>query len=171
MKNIILIGFMGVGKTEVGKLLAKELNMTYVDTDSMIEKEQGRSINDIFSDDDGENAFRNMETAVLKGLEGKTGFVVSTGGGIVLRQENVKMLKSMGPLVLLSAEPDVIYGRIKLESHRPLLKGSDPKSKIAAMLKARISLYEKAADLKVDTSSLSPSEACNTIIAYLRKAK
>jgi shikimate kinase len=170
MDNIVLIGFMGVGKTEVGKLLAKNLGYTYVDTDSLVEKEQKRSINDIFSKE-GEQSFRDMESETLAKLKGKKKNVISTGGGIILRPENIKKLKELGPVILLWADQETIYSRIKNEKNRPLLNVTDPKAKIKEILDFRTPIYKNIADFEVDTSALSPDEACNRILGYLRKAK
>jgi len=166
MENIILIGFMGAGKTEVGRLLAEKLKMTYVDTDEIIEKEQGRSINDIFAKD-GEEKFRDMESAVLSSLAKMKDHVISTGGGMVLRPANVKKLKELGPLVLLWADPEVVYNRVKDTGARPLLNVKDPKNRIKEILDFRAPIYRNVADLEVDTSALSPEEACNRIIAFV----
>src|SRR3989338_7713935 len=122
--NIILIGFMGSGKSAVGQKLAKELTLDYLDTDQLIEKTEKMSINEIFTRK-GESSFRDLETNVIKTLRDYDNFVISTGGGMVLRPENVKMLKEIGLLVLLWAEPEVIYQRVKSETRRPLLKGAD----------------------------------------------
>jgi shikimate kinase len=170
MENIILIGFMGAGKTEVGKLLAKKLKMTYIDTDDIIEKKQGRSINDIFAGD-GEESFRDMESAILDGLANLKDHVVSTGGGMILRPSNVKKLKDLGPLILLWANPEVVYERTKNTKERPLLNVDDPKKKIKEILDFRTPIYRNVADLEVDTSSLSPEDACNRIMEYIKGDK
>jgi shikimate dehydrogenase len=168
--NIILIGFMGVGKTEVGKLLAKKLNMTYIDTDAIIEKEQKMTINDIFAKK-GEESFRDMETVLLDELSSLKDHVISTGGGIILKPGNVKKLKSMGPLILLWADPDTVYERVKGEGTRPLLNVADPKGKIKEILQFREPIYKGIADLEVDTSRLSPEEASNKIERFIKKGK
>jgi shikimate kinase len=170
MQNIILIGFMGVGKTEVGKLLAKKLKMTYIDTDSIIEKEQGMEINDIFKEK-GEESFRDMETKLLDKLAGLKDRVISTGGGIVLRPGNVKKLKSMGPLVLLTSDHETVYKRVKGSGTRPLLNVDDPKAKIREILEFRMPIYKGIADLEVDTSLLSPEEASNKIAKFAKEGQ
>jgi len=169
-ENVILIGFMGAGKTEIGKKLAEKLKMTYIDTDSVIEKEQGMSINDIF-EKSGEACFRDMESRVLDSLKGTNKRVISTGGGMILRPENVKKMKALGPLVLLWAEPEVVYERIKDMGTRPLLNVEDPKKKIVEILELRAPIYKSVADLEVDTSRLSTEEACNKIIKFLKRSK
>jgi len=168
--NIILIGFMGVGKTEVGKLLAKKLKMTYIDTDSIIEEEQKMSINDIFAKK-GEESFREMETGLLDKLGALEDRVISTGGGIILKILNVKKLKSMGPLILLWADPDTIFERVKGEGTRPLLNVDDQKKRIREILQFREPIYKAIADLEVDTSRLSPEEASNKIVKFVKEGK
>jgi shikimate kinase len=165
--NIILIGFMGSGKSAVGHKLAKELGMDYLDTDEVIEKTEKTSINDIFSKK-GEDYFRNLETEVIKTLVDYDNFVISTGGGMVLRQENVKMLKEIGPLVLLWTGPEAVYQRVKSETHRPLLNVSDPRAAIKKILDYRTPIYNRVADLKVDTSKLNVDEAVEGIKAWLK---
>ena len=152
--NIILIGFMGSGKSAVGQKLAKELTLDYLDTDQLIEKTEKMSINEIFTRK-GESSFRDLETNVIKTLRDYDNFVISTGGGMVLRPENVKMLKEIGLLVLLWAEPEVIYQRVKSETRRPLLKVADPLAEINKILGQRGPIYSQVADHKVDTSKLS----------------
>lgn len=170
MDNILLIGFMGVGKTEVGKLLAKKLSMTYIDTDIIIEGEEGKSINRIFAEN-GEESFRDMESRLLDKLADKKNCVISTGGGIILRPENVKKMENMGSLILLWSDIETIYERTKNASVRPLLNAADPKAKAKEILDFRTPIYRSIADLEVDTSRLSPEEACNKIIKFIRKDK
>jgi shikimate kinase len=167
-KNIVLIGFMGAGKTETGKLLAKKLKMTYIDTDDIIEKEQGMTINEIFAKK-GEESFRDMETRLLDELAGHEGHVISTGGGIILRPGNVKKMKSLGVLVLLWADPDTVYERVKGAGTRPLLNVADPKGKIREILEVREPIYKGVADLEVDTSRVSPEEASCKIVKFLKE--
>ena len=168
--NIILIGFMGVGKTETGRLLAKKLKMTYIDTDAIIENEQGMTINDIFAKK-GEESFRDMETKLIGMLAKIDGHVVATGGGMILRPDNVKNLKGMGPLVLLWADPDTVYERVKDSGGRPLLNVEDQKAKIKEILFFRAPIYKGIADLEIDTSLLSPEEASNRIIKFVKEGK
>ncbi len=165
--NIILIGFMGTGKTAVGKLLAAELKLDYLDTDELIERTEKRSISEIFKRD-GEEAFRRLETGVLKTLQDYDNFVLSTGGGMVLRDENVALLKPLGPVVLLRAPAEVIYRRIKGERHRPLLDVADPLAEIRKILAYREPFYDRAADHTVETEALTPEGVAKEISAWLR---
>ncbi|MDE7478489.1 MAG: shikimate kinase, partial [Lachnospiraceae bacterium] len=123
MDNIILTGYMGSGKTTVGRNVAKLMNYTFVDTDELIVEQQNRSINEIFAAD-GEQAFRDMETALLQKLiaDKKEHLVISTGGGMPLRAENRQLLSRLGKVVYLKASPKTIYNRIKGDTTRPLLQ-------------------------------------------------
>ncbi len=165
-KNIILIGFMGTGKTVAGRHLAGLLKYNYLDTDDLIEKTEGLSISNIFKQK-SENYFRNLETKVVLTLIDYENFVIATGGGIVLRRENVENLKKIGALVLLSSRPEVIYERLKGNKSRPLLSGDNPLGKIKAILGQRTPIYESAADFEVDTSDISVDEAARQIIKNL----
>jgi len=165
--NIILIGFMGVGKSEVGRLLARRLNMNFLDTDELIEKTEGRKISEIFAKE-GEGHFRDLETEVLKTLEDYDNFALSTGGGLVLREENVELLKEIGPLILLTAREEIILGRVKHTEDRPLLQGDQPK-KIKEILSERNPIYNKVADFVVDTSDITPEQAVEEILKWLKK--
>jgi shikimate kinase len=165
--NIILIGFMGAGKSAVGHLLATELKMDYLDTDQLIEQTEGRKIAEIFKSD-GEEYFRRVETEVLETLQDYDNFVLSTGGGMVLKAENVALLKAIGPVVLLKAGPDIIYERIKQEKHRPLLEVPDPPAEIKKLLAYREPFYNSAADHVVETAKLTPEGVAKEISEWLR---
>lgn len=145
MKHIILIGFMGSGKSTYGKLIANKLGYSFVDTDSFIERKEGRSISDIFADD-GEDYFRSLETEVLKELmQVQKPQVLSLGGGTPLRQCNREIMKE-GYTIFLKITADEAYRRLKDDSERPLLKVQDPKARIEELLLERNPLYEAAAD-------------------------
>ncbi|MFH1684441.1 MAG: shikimate kinase [Candidatus Margulisiibacteriota bacterium] len=165
--NIILIGFMGSGKSAVGHQLAKDLQMDYLDCDELIEKTEKMSINDIFAKK-GEPYFRDLETEVIKTLGEYDNFVLATGGGMVLREENVKMLKEIGPLVLLWANPETVYQRVKKETQRPLLNVPDPLAEIKKILDKRTPVYDRVADFKVDTSKLDVAECVKGISKWLK---
>ena len=169
MDNVVLIGFMGSGKTEVGRLLAKSLGMKFVDTDSLIEEKEGRKISDIFAED-GEDKFRDMESALIGKLSGSKKLVISTGGGMILRPANIKKLKELGPLVLLWADKDTVHKRLKGVNDRPLLKADDQKKRISEILDFRTPIYKGAADIEVDTSKLTPEESSRKILSILKKA-
>jgi len=167
--NIILIGFMGSGKSTIGRLLAKALKMNFLDTDELIEKTEGRKIAQIFKKD-GENYFRDLETEVLKTLGDYDNFVLATGGGMVLREENAALLKLMGPRILLWAEARVIYDRIKTQAHRPLLQVKNPRARIQKILDYRRPFYEGVANFSIDGSRLNPDQTAGEIIKWLKSS-
>lgn len=169
MENIILTGYMGSGKTTIGRNIAKLKDYTFVDTDEMIEKEQNRSINEIFATD-GEHAFRDMETALLRQLiaEKRKHMVISTGGGMPLRAENRQLLSNLGEVVYLKAAPKTIYSRIKGDSTRPLLQCENPMKRIEEMIAVREPLYEEGASYIVIVDTLRQSEAAAEIIEKCR---
>lgn len=165
MENIILIGYMGSGKTTVGKIAAERKNYTFVDTDEMIVEQQHRSISEIFAAD-GERAFRDMETALLGQLiaEKREHLVISTGGGMPLRTENQQLLARLGKVVYLKASPVTIYNRIKGDTTRPLLQCENPLERIEEMIVERSPLYEAGAMFIVEVDELSQSEATSEIL-------
>lgn len=165
--NIVLIGFMGSGKTVVGRRLAAELRLDFLDTDELIEKTAGKKISEIFAAE-GEEYFRDLESEVLKTLRDYDHFVLSTGGGMVLRAENVALLKGLGPVVLLWTDPEKIWHRIKHEEHRPLLKVADPEGEIVKRLGDREPFYRQAADWIIDTSKLDVDQVTEEIIKWLK---
>ena len=166
--NIILIGYMGCGKTTVGKNLAKMLEYEFVDTDEAIEHQQGRTISDIFATD-GENAFRNMETEYLKNLikEKSDRQVLSTGGGMAIREENQKLLKQLGLVVYLRAKPQTVYERVKGDTRRPLLQCDDPLAKIKKMLEERGPVYTDTAHHIIDVDEFRQQEIAEKIMDWI----
>jgi len=158
---------MGTGKSDVGRKLAKELKMHFIDTDTLIEKAEGKSISSIFKEN-GEGHFRDLETKILDTLSDYDNFVISSGGGMVLREENVKKLKKLGTLVLLHAKTEVIVERLKGVKGRPLLDVGDPEKRIVEILEARNPIYERVADFKVDTSEMNMAEAAQKIIDHIK---
>lgn len=148
--NIYLVGFMGSGKSTVSKELANRLNWELVDTDDYIEEKQGRAIKDIFATE-GEEAFRDMETEVLRELTLTENKIISCGGGIVLRKQNVDLMRLGGKIVLLNATPETIYERVKNGTNRPILNGNMNVEYIAKLMSKRSAAYEYAADVVVDT--------------------
>lgn len=158
-QNVVLVGFMGCGKSTIARRLAHEFGLKLVDTDELIvEQANGRSIPQIFLEE-GEDGFRQRETAVLQGLEGQRGLVISTGGGIVTREENHPLLRSLGCVIWLTADTDTVWERVRRHSGRPLLQTDDPKQSIATMLRERAPLYQSVATGDcVDTSNFSIEE-------------
>ncbi len=161
--NRVLIGFMGSGKTTFGKALAGKLGMHFLDTDTYIEKQAGKSIADIFAED-GEEAFRKLETETLVYLRDHLeNTVLATGGGMPLRECNARLLKETGRVFYLTAAPQVIYDRIKDSTDRPLLQGENPYGRICELMKERKSRYEAAADELVDTNSNDMEEILDVL--------
>lgn len=155
MNNIILIGFMGSGKTTFGNWISQQNNMSFIDTDELIEEQQKRSINDIFATD-GEAAFRDMETEAISQLcESHNNCVIAVGGGLPVREENRKILKKLGTVVYLQASEDELARRLTGDTKRPLLAGTDIRRKIHDLMKQRESLYLDGADLIISTENKS----------------
>ena len=158
MKNIILIGFMGSGKTTIGKALEEKTDMTFVDTDELIEAYEGCKISEIFVDK-GEAYFRRLENETLKDLLTSTdNKVISTGGGIVTNQENIPLLKQLGKVFYLRIKPETVVKRLEGDKTRPLLIGENKLVKVEQLMTDRKELYEMAADKTIATDGLSVSE-------------
>jgi len=155
--NLILIGFMGTGKTSVGRRVAQSLDFQFVDTDALIVESEGKSIQSIF-EELGEAAFREIETRVLAECCLNNQQVISTGGGVVTREVNHPILAGGGYVIWLKASPEVIYERVKRSQERPLLKTDNPQMTIKNLLESREPLYEKCADLTIVTDDLSLEE-------------
>jgi shikimate kinase len=167
--NIILVGFMGTGKSAVGRQVAKRLRFQFIDTDAVITNRSGTEINELF-EVHGEEHFRDLETGAIESLGGFNRCVISTGGGAVLREENRRLMRELGFVVLLEAHPDTILDRVSRTSKRPLLNTNDPRSTIAALLAEREPAYRAAADFVVDTTTISIDDAAEIIVTEARKA-
>ena len=165
--NIVLTGFMGTGKSKIGRRLAKKLRMSYLDTDELIEEREKDSISAIFKKR-GEEYFRRLETKVVKEVALLDNYVISTGGGVVLREGNIRVLKKNAFIVCLFASPEVILKRTKGDEKRPLLKGDDRKERIEELIAIRKSYYEKA-DFSVDTSTLDSKKVVEEIVKFLER--
>ena len=168
MPNIVLVGFMGTGKTSVGQRLARRLGMTYVDTDDIIEQTAGRRITDIFNQH-GELYFRELESDAVRKVSRLDNHVISTGGGVVLRAENLEFLKRNGVVFCLMATSEEIWERVKHETHRPLLKAPNPVKKIHKMLKDREAYYALA-DCMIRTDGVPIERVADKIIEVFRHA-
>lgn len=166
MNNIILIGFMGCGKSTVAKELAEKLDMKVIDMDSEIEREEGRSISDIFAED-GEDYFRSLETSFLERAQGKRKKIISTGGGIVTREQNVELLHNIGTVVFLQADIDHILNNVKSDTTRPLLQTDDIKGKITEMLELREPMYLSAADVIIQASGKTIENIVDEMVSIL----
>lgn len=166
MSNIAFVGFMGTGKTAVSKKIANILNLEYVNMDSLIEADQKKSINQIFSKE-GEQCFRNIEKRIVKEISQKDNLIIDCGGGVVLNEENIDNLKRNGIIICLRACEDVILKRTTLTGHRPLLNVENPKEKISQLLKFREPFYEKA-DFFIDTSNISINEVVKQAVDIIK---
>lgn len=164
--NIYLVGFMGTGKTSVGKELAKKMKWKFLDLDELIELREKRAIRDIFAKD-GESYFRRLESRVLGDVAKEKAFVVACGGGIVINPANIKAMKGSGTMVCLTASPEVILERTSSQAHRPLLNVKDPKKQIDHLLKLRAAYYAQA-DKTVNTSKISVKQV---VAKVLKNAK
>jgi len=167
-RNIILTGFMGVGKTSVGTRLARDLGFRFVDTDELIEADQKITITEIFSSF-GEPYFRDVEARIIRQVLDGEGQVVATGGGAVIRDENRKAFKEGGVTICLTARPEVVFERIRHETHRPLLQVPDPRGRIRELMDGREQYYRQA-DLIIDTSDKNVDDVINEIRQRVRHA-
>jgi len=152
-KNIVLIGFMGSGKSMISRELGKRLRTDVIATDALAEAKEGMSIHEIFKSK-GEVYFRDLETGIIKDISLKQGIIIDCGGGVILRKENLQHLKTNGIVFYLQATPEVIYQRIKHETHRPLLKVPDPLGCIKELYNQRLPLYNQA-DHVIDANDVS----------------
>lgn len=168
MNNIILIGFMGCGKTSVGKRLSDKLSLCFKDTDQLIEEKAGKTIAEIFADE-GEKTFRNMETECLKNLidGNESGMVLSVGGGLPLREENRMLLRKLGRVIYLKASGETVYNRVKYDTKRPLLQGNNPRGRILDLMAARKGFYEDAAEFTVCVDGKNFTQIMEEIEALL----
>jgi shikimate kinase len=170
-KNIVLIGFMGSGKTTIGRRLSQALDMDFIDMDHEIEKQEDKTIKDIFQQD-GETHFRNLETAFLKTRMGDTNIILSTGGGVILKEVNRELLSRLGIVVLLHAEIEHIINNIRgdeARKNRPLLQEKDYIEKIKRLYKEREERYLHAADLIIKTSGRAVAELAEEIISKVNR--
>jgi shikimate kinase len=164
--NLALIGFMGTGKTSVGRLVAEQLHFHYLDTDETIQTRTGRSIADIFAKD-GEPAFRTLEKKLVEELASHKKTVISTGGGLPAHSANLDSLKTHALVVCLWASPEKIWERLKNQTHRPLLHDADPQKKIRELLAAREPFYRQA-DVLVNTDIRSVREVVQQVVHQFR---
>jgi shikimate kinase len=167
MKNIYLVGFMGTGKSAVGKELAGQRKMRFADLDQLIEAREKREIAEIFAKD-GEAYFRRMEKQTLAEISQKQDYVVSCGGGIVLDPDNIRMMKTSGIVICLQASPETILKRTRKFRHRPLLNVANPEEKIISLLNERAPYYAQA-DITLDTSEIPVKEVVRQALEYIDK--
>ena len=169
LMNIVLTGMMGTGKTAVGKKLAQKLNMKYISTDEMIEKDVRMTIPEIFKKK-GEPYFRDVETKAIKCLAMLDNFVIDTGGGVVQKSENMEELERNGVIICLTASPEVILRRTSKTDYRPLLNIEDSENEIRKLLKKREQFYKRCSRM-IDTSNKGIEEVVDEIIKFLSESK
>lgn len=167
MQNIVLTGFMGTGKTEVGKELSKMLGLGLVDVDEEIVRAEGMPISEIFGRK-GEPHFRDIETRKIKEVSKRKNLIVSTGGGAILRKENMDALRENGIIVCLMASPETILKRTGNDDTRPLLHVPDPLGKIKKLIELRMPFY-KQADIMVETEDKTPRQAAEEILKKVKE--
>lgn len=170
VRNIFLIGFMGTGKTTVSEKLSSQLGFSELDMDREIEKRQQKKISEIFAEG-GEEAFRELETALLREFSQTSDCVVSCGGGVVLRKKNVRSMKENGIIVLLTAEPETVYERVHSGTDRPLLNGNMNVGYIRELMGKRSDIYREAADITVKTDGKSPESITEEIVGKIKQMK
>ncbi|MFL6518807.1 MAG: shikimate kinase [Chthoniobacterales bacterium] len=160
---IVLIGFMGAGKSSVGRTLARITGRRRFDTDEMIATRFGLTITQIF-EKRGEERFRDAESEALEELSGEADAIIVTGGGIVVRQANTALLRDLGSVIFLTADEETLFRRISRRPTRPLLQTPDPRATLKELLQSRLPLYRAAADVEVDTSGLTHDEVARSIL-------
>ena len=164
MKKLVLIGYMGAGKSTIGQALAEQMQISFWDLDAYIEEKQKRSISQIFAQN-GEDGFRQLETEYLKELlEQKEDGVLSAGGGLPLRRENRELLQKAGYTIYLLVSKETVLERLKEDSSRPLLQVADKEAKIEEMLRVRHPIYLEAADIRVVTDGRTVEEIVEEIL-------
>ena len=169
IRNIALCGFMGTGKSSVGRLVAEQLRFAFLDTDTVIEARAGKTIAQIFAEQ-GEAAFRELEEKIVKELELRDRTVISTGGGLVVNPDNMASLKQHAFVVCLWARAETIYERVKNQNHRPLLQEAKPLEKIRELLTERTPFY-KQANVLLNTEIRSPREVAQQVLHQFRLAR
>ena len=169
LKNVVLTGFMGSGKSSIGRDLSQSLGYPVIDTDALIVEQAGQPIKDLFASE-GEEAFRDRETKLLRELVAEKPHkrIISTGGGIIGRQENRSLLRELGYVIWLRVSPEEILQRTSRNTERPLLNNDDPAGTIKRLLEERIPLYKETAHLTIDTDNLTFPEITTGIIESAR---
>lgn len=165
--NIVLVGFMGSGKSSVGRELARGTGYRFRDTDLLVRSRVGKSIPEIFAVH-GEAFFRAQENAVLRSLQRERAMVLATGGGIVLDPANGPLLRRLGPVVWLVADESTIWERVSRNPNRPLLRTANPRQTVRKLLNARQDLYAAVADFSVDSTGLDHQQVARQILATVR---
>jgi shikimate kinase len=165
MKNIYLVGFMGSGKSTVGKILAEKLNMNFIDIDKLIEEKEGRKIKDIF-EQKGESYFRELERKQIEAIVNQKGLVVSTGGGLGANLDNMNLMKKNGDVVWLDVSLNTVLDRLKNDQDRPLLK--QPTEKIKQLFEERKNVY-RLANIRINADKKTPSQIVEEILTKIKR--
>lgn len=166
--NIVLIGFMGAGKSTIASMMQEAFSMEVIEMDQVIVDQQGMSIPEIF-EKYGEEYFRDLETKLLIEMQDHRNVIISCGGGVALRERNVKEMKKNGRVVFLTASPETILERVKDDEDRPLLQGHKNVEDISEMMEKRRLKYEAAADIVIRTDGKSAYDICREIVSELQK--
>jgi len=167
-RSIALIGMMGAGKSSVGRCLNRRTGLALHDTDKIVALKFGMSIQEIFAEH-GEKKFREAETEALRCIRTEEQTIIIAGGGVVLRDENVEILRSQAVVVWLDADEETLFARASREQNRPLLRTKHPRRALSQILSARGPLYANIADIRIDTSVLTDEEAAVAILSKLRR--
>lgn len=165
--NLMLIGFMGTGKSTVAGKLKQVLQVEQIEMDALIAEEAGMSIPEIF-EKFGESHFRDLETEMLRKFKEKKPVIVSCGGGAVLRDENIEIMRGQGKIILLTATPQTVYERVKDNHDRPVLNGNMNVEYISELMEKRRVRYETAADIVIATDGKTVDEICNEILEEVK---
>lgn len=168
MKNIVMIGFMATGKTTIGKELSKKLDFEFIDTDIEIEKNEKMKISDMF-EKKGEDYFRDLETNILKNTINKKNIILSTGGGIIVRKENIPILKKIGTIIWLNGDKNTIIKHIKSSNiDRPLLRDyNNLETKIDEILSKRYDVYKQICDIEININDKNIQKVTSEILSKL----
>ncbi len=163
-RALVLIGFMGSGKSSVGRIVAERLGLPRFDTDEMVSAQMRLPIAEIFARS-GEAAFRESESSALTALAGDAPAVIVTGGGMVLRPENAEHCRTLGTIACLTADEETVFRRVSRRPSRPLLKTDNPRATLSELFQERRPLYHALADFEIDTTSLSHAEVADILIS------
>jgi shikimate kinase len=166
VRSIVLIGMMGAGKSSVGRCLERRAGLKRYELDDIVSQHFSKSIVEIFAEH-GQEEFRRVETEALAALNPDRPAIIVTGGGVILRDENVRHLKRLGTVVWLDADADTLFQRASRRGNRPLLQTSDPRSTVGSILSERTPLYASAADIRVDTTNLTHDEVAEAILVQV----
>jgi len=169
-RSIVLVGMMGAGKSSVGRCLHRQIGVTFLETDDLVNSNLGMSIRQIFSTH-GEKKFREAETEALQTISKTKRAIIITGGGIVLRGENIEILRRLGPIVWLDGDEQALFARASRRTDRPLLQTKRPREAFSRIFAARRPLYARIADIRVDTSVLTEEEIAVAILTKLKRLR